>query len=85
VSELYAEGYARLGCLFCPMAYSTTRARQAQRWPKYREAFRRAFGRLYERRGDRPAFARWRNGDEMFEWWLRDKGDDDADQRVLFE
>jgi len=65
---LYDEGFRRIGCILCPM--NDRRWEEAQRWPGYIRAFRRAFNRLYERIKDRPSASRWRNGDEMFRWWV---------------
>lgn len=82
--SLYDEGFRRLGCVMCPM--SIRPVREAMRWPKMKEQFRKAFHRLYEKRGDRPAFSRWNNADEMFEWWINDKRSrDNPDQTVMFE
>lgn len=83
--SLYDEGFKRLGCIMCPM--SSNRVKEAERWPGYKKAFRRAFNRLYEKGKHRPSFKRWKSGDEMFEWWLRPNGDPyvNPDQTVMFE
>lgn len=69
--SLYDNGFRRVGCVMCPMSYN--RKRESERWPKYREAFRRAFNRLYENKKGTEAYRFWRSGDEMFEWWLEGK------------
>lgn len=51
--ELYDEGWKRLGCIGCPMATQKERERGLFRWPKYKEAYLRAFGRMIERRKER--------------------------------
>ncbi len=82
--SLYDEGFKRIGCVMCPM--SSRQVREGDRWPRMKEAFRRAFIQLYENRGNRPAFIRWKNGSEMFEWWLHDtKETFNPDQTVMFE
>ena len=82
--SLYDEGFKRIGCVMCPM--SSRQVREGDRWPRMKEAFRRAFIKLYENRGDRPAFKRWKDGSEMFEWWLHDtKESFNPDQTVMFE
>lgn len=81
---LYDEGFKRLGCVMCPM--STRQVREAERWPKMKEQFRKAFHKLYEKRGSRPAFSRWKDADEMFQWWIGpDKKVSNPDQTVMFE
>jgi len=82
--SLYDEGFKRIGCVMCPM--SSHQVREGDRWPRMKEAFRRAFIKLFENRGGRPAFKRWKNGSEMFEWWLHDtKKPFNPDQTVMFE
>jgi len=74
--SLYDEGFKRLGCIMCPMAGPRERERARDRWPKYGDAFRAAFVRLWnkecvERKSGRSkALKKWNNGSEMFDWWL---------------
>ena len=70
--SLYDEGYKRLGCLFCPMQYYKSRMKEVRRYPGYEKAFRKAFRKLYTLRKEqgRKSVDRWKNGDEMFEWWI---------------
>lgn len=44
-NPLYDEGFKRIGCIGCPMASKAERQKQFERWPKYREAYIRAFDR----------------------------------------
>ena len=48
---LYDRGYKRLGCIGCPM--SSNRERELEEYPKYREAYIRAFGRMLQERDRR--------------------------------
>lgn len=79
-SELYHEGFHRLGCIGCPMARYASRRHEFDRWPKYEERWKYVFRRTWERRtgstqrGGRPwfgdaFFSRW---EEMWHWWLHD-------------
>ena len=63
------------------------RRKEAERWPRFKEAFRKAFNELYEKGKDRPSMQRWKSGDEMFQWWLspRGGGKGNPDQMVMFE
>lgn len=56
---LYDQGYKRLGCIGCPMSYN--REAELERYPKYRDAYLRAFARMLEER-DR----RGKGDDSMF-------------------
>ena len=44
--ELYDQGFTRLGCIGCPM--STHRAEELERYPKFKQAYIRAFDRMIE-------------------------------------
>ena len=43
---LYDEGYKRLGCIGCPMGGTAQRMHEFERWPKYKDAYIRAFDRM---------------------------------------
>lgn len=70
--KLYDEGYTRLGCIFCPNVSPKKKREQAEKYPKYVNAFKIAFRKLYADRKARglTSVDRWKDGDEMFEWWL---------------
>ncbi len=81
--SLYDEGWQRIGCLFCPMA-GRHRLVAADRYPNYARAFIKAFERLYA--SGRESMKRWRNGEEMFWWWLKeDRQGLEKGQLMLFE
>ena len=44
--ELYDQGYRRLGCIGCPMGGSEQMKRDFERYPKYKDAYIRAFDRM---------------------------------------
>jgi phosphoadenosine phosphosulfate reductase len=69
---LYDEGWKRIGCLFCPNAGKKARRVQAERYPTFRKAFVKAFEALYENRKSRgmTSVDRWKDGEEMFQWWI---------------
>jgi len=80
-SELYDEGFRRLGCVGCPMAYTKIRIREFERWPRFERRWRWVFERVWKRKhgtmqrdgrqwfGDRY-FSGW---EEMWSWWLHDE------------
>ena len=85
--KLYDEGWKRIGCLLCPMA-GKHRLVEAERYPKYTQAFKKAFIKLYDKRkaAGNISIDRWDNGEEMFIWWLYDiKTKNNPSQGVMFE
>ena len=83
--SLYDEGFKRIGCVMC--CYNYNRDIEAERWPRMKQAFIRAFVKLYEKNKSRESYARWKNGEEMFRWWIskNSQGKGDPDQTVMFE
>lgn len=71
--KLYDEGFDRIGCLLCPLARKAARRREAERYPRYVEMFRRAFRKIYANKKARgfTSVDRWHDGDEMFDWWMK--------------
>lgn len=72
--KLYDEGFTRLGCLFCPMSSTKKRIAETGRYPKFTKAFIHAFSKLYNNRiaQGNSSVLRWKNGEEMFWWWIND-------------
>ena len=81
--SLYDEGFERLGCIGCPMSRESGRLAAFRRWPGYEKQWRRAFRLLWNAKRHLRGFARFRNHEHMWEWWLsNDKlppGDDGDD------
>ena len=78
---LYDEGFKRLGCIGCPMAGTQGRLMQFARWPKYYQAYLRAFDRLAKYRnenGMNEGETNWKSGQEMMDWWLEQDSKDTA-------
>lgn len=46
--ELYDQGWKRLGCIGCPMAAVEERRKSFEWWPKYKDAYIRAFQRMID-------------------------------------
>lgn len=88
--SLYDEGFKRLGCIGCPMA-GDMRIKEFERWPAYEKKYRKAFDIAaplnIKRLGDKYINGpRWKNGEEMFDWWMQDKHQKKrADQTIMFE
>jgi phosphoadenosine phosphosulfate reductase len=78
--ELYDQGFARLGCVGCPMSRQARR-REFQLWPGFERQWKRLFQKIWEKRAGslqrdgREWFgsARFDGWGEMWEWWVSDK------------
>lgn len=89
---LYDEGFARIGCVGCPMA-GDQRRREFARWPHIERLYRRAFALAIEtrrRRGlpcEATRWGAWTDAGAMWDWWMREKRSEanDGAQCVLFE
>jgi len=89
--SLYDEGWKRIGCVGCPNA---NRKRQFKRWPRFERAYRAAaaaaaaswnleslgedFGGI-----DKPKMRRFKNGEEMFSWWINEPEREDPNQSCM--
>lgn len=80
--SLYNEGFHRIGCIGCPMATQRERELHFLRWPKYKEAYLRAFDKMLQLRIERnkkdPLRPIWRtsgvdgkvDAKAVFNWWM---------------
>lgn len=68
--SLYDEGYTRLGCIGCPMALRSTKERDFERWPKYKDQYLRTFAKMIERRRERGLKMLWETPEEAFEYFM---------------
>lgn len=71
VCELYGHGYERLGCIGCPLARKCQREREFYDFPKYKEAYIRAFDNMIAERKERGKETKWECGEEVFLWWMQ--------------
>lgn len=72
MNPLYACGWKRVGCIGCPLAGKKARGREFALYPKYRDAYVRAFDRMVAERIKRGLEVTWRNGAEVLHWWMED-------------
>lgn len=75
--SLYDEGFHRLGCIGCPMAQTKWRERDFARWPKYKNAYLLAFGKMLELRKEKNRPFRCggiaykdATPQDVFNWWM---------------
>jgi phosphoadenosine phosphosulfate reductase len=72
--ELYDQGFARLGCIGCPMAGPKKQRMEFERWPKYRTMYIRAFEKMLVARRERGLENRviGNTPEEVMSWWLKE-------------
>lgn len=69
--ELYDKGFKRLGCIGCPM--SSHQEQELEMYPKYKEAYLRAFDRMLKQLPDE---VQWKTAEDVMDWWLGKKPKD---------
>ena len=67
-NPLYKEGYTRIGCIGCPLSGSKQMYRGFARYPKYKEAYIRAFDKMLLNR--KKPFKNAKSGKDVMKWWL---------------
>lgn len=68
--KLYDEGFKRLGCIGCPMAGKDGMLHQFERWPKFKQAYMRAFQRMLDTRKTKGLENNWEKPEDVFNWWV---------------
>lgn len=68
--KLYDEGFKRLGCVGCPMAGLNGMLHEFERWPKFKQAYLRAFQRMLDTRKVKGLEASWGTPEDVFNWWV---------------
>jgi len=66
--KLYDKGCTRLGCIGCPI--SSKKAEELERYPTYKRAYLRAFGKMLKVLDDESRKTTWRTPEDVMEWWL---------------
>lgn len=69
---LYQCGYERVGCIGCPMV-SKKRWKEFADFPKYKQAYIRAFERMIAARKAKGLKCDWETGEDVFLWWMEDE------------
>lgn len=69
-NPLYEKGYKRVGCIGCPMGTMQNRTKAFEDFPKYKLNYIKAFDRMLEKAKQEGKERDWKNGEEVFEWWL---------------
>ncbi len=83
---LYDEGYSRIGCIGCPLAGAKQMRREFARYPKYEQAYLRAFDRMLQARIDNgKPYLKWHCGQDVMDWWLRESSQSVPENQITFE
>ena len=82
-NPLYQCGKRRIGCIGCPMQGGAGMKREFEHYPKYKNAYIRAFDRMVEarERGGLQNNGVWASGESVYSWWVGD----DPRQITIFE
>lgn len=64
--SLYDEGFKRIGCVMCPCGGPKQMERDAARWPKIAEAYKRAGIKAF----DEKINPDWKSSEAMYDWWI---------------
>lgn len=72
--KLYDEGFERIGCIGCPLAGSKQMQFEFTRYPKYHQAYLRAFEKmLVVRKDNGKPYHQWKTAEDVMAWWLDEK------------
>lgn len=72
VNPLYQCGYSRVGCIGCPLASIKIRRKEFADYPKYRDAYIRAFEQMLKVWAGKGRETYWRTGVDVYHWWMED-------------
>ena len=67
---MYDNGHRRIGCIGCPCATVKERQMDFEVFPKYKIAYIRAFDKALKRREAGRYKNEFKDGQEMFDWWM---------------
>lgn len=77
-NPLYDMGFCRVGCIGCPIA-GKVRWREFREFPQYKDMYIDTFDRMLKVRKQKglryknEEYAAWKNGYDVFLWWMEDK------------
>jgi phosphoadenosine phosphosulfate reductase len=91
--SLYDEGFHRLGCIGCPLAGTQGQKKEFIRWPNYERLWKNGFKKMWKfwlgKKGTRSKEERFwykfKNSDEVFEWWISGVAGDTNHSQCIFE
>ena len=75
---LYDGEYTRIGCIGCPMGGPKGMNRDFALYPKFKQMYLKAFGRMLEERKRKGTKNTWKTPEEVMSWWLREEPQHDG-------
>lgn len=81
--KLYNEGFLRIGCVMCPYQGAYGIQRDIKRWPKIAMAYKEACNRAFDKAVTDGLERTWKDGDEMFDWWITQARSSHEDDRQI--
>jgi len=72
MNPLYKCDWKRVGCIGCPLAAKGERIKEFAQYPKYRDAYIRAFDRMLAERSKRGLNGSWKTGIDVYHAWMED-------------
>ena len=84
LQHLYDEGFDRIGCIGCPLAGPAQMRKEFARYPKYEQAYLRAFEKMLKARaGNGKPYQKWQTADDVMRWWLSEEKQQKVDEDQL--
>ena len=69
--KLYDEGYKRLGCIGCPMGTVEHRKAELEKYPKFKQAYIRAFRRMLDSFSyEAKSKTHWEDEMDVYRWFI---------------
>ena len=82
--ELYDQGFKRIGCVMCPFGTHKQRLKEAEKWSKYAENYKRAAQRAIERKNKMGSVpSKFSTGEEMYEWRISGEPMEKEDEKLI--
>lgn len=73
LNPLYSCGFNRVGCIGCPMAGTKGRQKEFAIYPNYKNLYIKSFDRMLDKRKSSGKDCKdWKNGVDVFHWWMQD-------------
>lgn len=72
-NPLYKKGFRRIGCIGCPLAGAKSMYKEFALYPKYKEAYIRAFEEMIKHSKRKHSY--FTSGENVMKWWLGENPD----------
>lgn len=70
INPLYKQGFCRVGCIGCPLAGAKKQIEEFNLYPQFAAAYFHSFEKMIIANKKKGKVLSWKNGDEVFNWWL---------------